>query len=707
MATFKNEVLVRVYIVVFAVVLVGVAIFAKAVRISMVEGKFWRDKIENQYFQMRKVEAGRGNILASNGGLLATSLPYFELAFDPNSSGMTDADFDLNIDSLAYCLATYVDQSFTPEGMRDYLIEMRKAKKQYIPIKKEANYEEYEQISQFPLFRMGQFKGGFIAIPKFKRKHPYGMLASRTIGYDRKYSTAIGLEGYYEEVLDGEQGEQLMRRLTKDIWIPVNNFSKIDPTGGLDIKTTLDVDIQDVAEGSLLAALKSHNAEYGVALVMDVKTGGIRAIANLGRTKKGKIWETYNHAVGTSTEPGSTFKLASMMALLEDKKVQLDDSIYLDKGRATFFNQVMVDASKHGLDSTTVRHAFEISSNVAIAKLVQEHYGDEVEAAEFIERLKQFNLNHKTGVEINGEADPYIKEAYSTEDNWSGLSLPWMAHGYELKLTPLQLLSFYNTVANDGRQMKPYLVSETQKFGETVERFPPKVVKKQIASKKTIRLAQELLEGVVLNGTAKRYQTDRYTFAGKTGTAQINYKRSNGKTTVGGYQSSFVGYFPTEDPVYSCIVVIYKPKNGRYYGSDVALPVFRSIADKIFTLKPDLFERFEEETWVQSAKATKGNIGAQSDFKYLFDEIDVDYEPNKSAEFVVVDQDSTEQLHFLNKDIQVEQVPSVVGMGLRDAVYVLENLGLRVEVNGSGKVVNQSIRSGTMLRGQTVALRLN
>ncbi len=707
MATFKNEVLVRVYIVVFAVVLVGVAIFAKAVRISMVEGKFWRDKIENQYFQMRKVEAGRGNILASNGGLLATSLPYFELAFDPNSSGMTDADFDLNIDSLAYCLATYVDQSFTPEGMRDYLIEMRKAKKQYIPIKKEANYEEYEQISQFPLFRMGQFKGGFIAIPKFKRKHPYGMLASRTIGYDRKYSTSIGLEGYYEEVLDGEQGEQLMRRLTKDIWIPVNNFSKIDPTGGLDIKTTLDVDIQDVAEGSLLAALKEHNAEYGVALVMDVKTGGIRAIANLGRTKKGKIWETYNHAVGTSTEPGSTFKLASMMALIEDKKVQLDDSIYLDKGRATFFNQVMVDASKHGLDSTTVRHAFEISSNVAIAKLVQEHYGDEDEAAEFIERLKQFNLNHRTGVEINGEADPYIKEAFSTEDNWSGLSLPWMAHGYELKLTPLQLLSFYNTVANDGRQMKPYLVSETQKFGETVERFPPKVVKKQIASRKTIRLAQELLEGVVLNGTAKRYQTNRYTFAGKTGTAQINYKRSNGKTTVGGYQSSFVGYFPTEDPVYSCIVVIYKPKNGRYYGSDVALPVFRSIADKIFTLKPDLFERFEEETWVQSAKATKGNIGAQSDFKYLFDAIDVDYEPNKSAEFVVIDQDSTEQLQFLNKNIQVEQVPSVVGMGLRDAVYVLENLGLRVEVNGSGKVVNQSIRSGTMLRGQTVALRLN
>ncbi len=707
MATFKNEVLVRVYIVVFAVVLVGVAIFAKAVRISMVEGKFWRDKIENQYFQMRKVEAGRGNILASNGGLLATSLPYFELAFDPNSSGMTDADFDLNIDSLAYCLATYVDQSFTPEGMRDYLIEMRKAKKQYIPIKKEANYEEYEQISQFPLFRMGQFKGGFIAIPKFKRKHPYGMLASRTIGYDRKYSTSIGLEGYYEEVLDGEQGEQLMRRLTKDIWIPVNNFSKIDPTGGLDIKTTLDVDIQDVAEGSLLAALKEHNAEYGVALVMDVKTGGIRAIANLGRTKKGKIWETYNHAVGTSTEPGSTFKLASMMALIEDKKVQLDDSIYLDKGRATFFNQVMVDASKHGLDSTTVRHAFEISSNVAIAKLVQEHYGDEDEAAEFIERLKQFNLDHRTGVEINGEADPYIKEAFSTEDNWSGLSLPWMAHGYELKLTPLQLLSFYNTVANDGRQMKPYLVSETQKFGETVERFPPKVVKKQIASRKTIRLAQELLEGVVLNGTAKRYQTNRYTFAGKTGTAQINYKRSNGKTTVGGYQSSFVGYFPTEDPVYSCIVVIYKPKNGRYYGSDVALPVFRSIADKIFTLKPDLFERFEEETWVQSAKATKGNIGAQSDFKYLFDAMDVDYQPNKSTEFVVIDQDSTEQLQFLNKNIQVEQVPSVVGMGLRDAVYVLENLGLRVEVNGSGKVVNQSIRSGTMLRGQTVALRLN
>lgn len=707
MATFKNEVLIRVYIVVFAVVLAAIAIFAKAVRISVVEGKHWREKIENQYFQVRKVEAGRGNILAENGDLLATSLPFFELAFDPNSSGMTDQDFELNIDSLAYCLATYVDNTFTPEGMRDYLISMRKEKKQYVPIKKQASYEDYELISNFPLFRLGQFKGGFIAIPRFKRNNPYGMLASRTLGYNRENSRSIGLEGYFDADLSGEQGEQLMRRLTKDIWIPVNNFSKIDPVGGQDLRTTIDIDIQDVAEGSLHKAVKDNNAEYGVAVVMDVKTGAIKAMANLGRTKKGNIWETYNHAVGSSTEPGSTFKLASIMALLEDGKIDLNDSIDLEQGKTKFFDQEMMDASRHGLDSTSIRHAFEISSNVGIAKLVQMHYGNDKEAEDFIDRLKQFNLDHRTGVEINGEVDPYIKEAYSVEDDWSGISLPWMAHGYELRMTPLQTLSFYNAVANDGKQMKPHLVSAFQEYGETIKRFPPKVVNKQIASTKTIKKAQSLLAGVVENGTAKKLKSEQYTFAGKTGTAQINYKRSNGKTTVGGYQSSFVGYFPAEEPLYSCIVVIYKPKNGRYYGSDVALPVFRSIADKIYALKPELFDQFEEERYVDIKDLPKGSVGDKSDFVSLMDEMDIAYKGNKSAEFIVLDTDSTEVMAMLNRRINLEKVPSVVGMGLRDAVYVLESLGLKVDVNGAGKVVNQSIRPGTMLRGQTVALRLN
>lgn len=592
MATFKNEVLIRVYIVVFAIVLVAIAIFTKAVRVSLLEGKYWREKIENQYFQVRKVEAGRGNILSSSGELLATSLPFFELAFDPNSSGMTDEDFELNIDSLSYYLSTYVDNTFTQEGMRDFLIAMRKEKKQYVPIKKNASYEEYEMISRFPLFRLGQFKGGFIAIPKFRRDNPYGMLASRTLGYNRTDSKLIGLEGYFDDHLAGDQGEQLMRRLTKDMWIPVNNFSKIDPVGGQDIMTTLDIDIQDVAEGSLLKAVRDNDADYGVAIVMDVKTGAIRAIANLGKTKRGNIWETFNHAVGSSTEPGSTFKLASIMALLEDDKIDLEDSVDLEKGRTQFFDQEMLDASNHGLDSTSIRKAFEISSNVGIAKLVQEHYGAEEEADKFIERLKQFNLDHRTGVEINGEVDPYIKEAYSNEDNWSGISLPWMAHGYEMKMTPLQMLSFYNAVANDGKQMKPYLVSERQEYGVTIERYPPTVVKKQLASSSTIKEAQSLLLGVVEEGTAKKLKSERYKFAGKTGTAQINYKRSNGKTKVGGYQSSFVGYFPAEDPVYSCIVVVYKPRKGRYYGSDVALPVFRSIADKVYALKPELFNSY-------------------------------------------------------------------------------------------------------------------
>ncbi|MCB0621167.1 MAG: transpeptidase family protein [Saprospiraceae bacterium] len=705
--TIKNEVLIRVYIVLFLVVLVAIVIFSKAVRISVVEGDQWREMGQNKYVQMRRIEADRGNILSSDGSLLATSLPFFDVAFDPNSSGMSDADFQANIDSLAYCLATFVDPSFTPGGYRDFLVQKRMEKAQYVSIKRNVSFAEMQQIRSFPLFELGQFRGGMIATPKYQRDHPFGLLAHRTIGYVREGIKPVGLEGFYDDVLSGEAGIQPMVRVGEDIWKPVDDLAKIEPKAGKDIKTTIDVDIQDIAEEALFDALTRHDAEYGVAIVMEVNTGAIRAIANLGRTRNNDLWETYNHAVGSATEPGSTFKLATIMALLESGQVKLSDTIDLELGRTKFYEEEMVDAVAHGLEKTTVRTAFEQSSNVGMAKLVQQTFGEENKAEDFVNYLKAFNLNLQTGIEIEGEVSPFIKQPFSKDDDWSGTTLPWMSIGYEVMLTPLQLLNFYNTVANGGTMMKPYLVSEVQQFGVTLERIPPTIIKRRIASRSTIEQARGLLEGVVENGTASKLKSDRYHFAGKTGTAQLNYQRLKNRTKVGGYQATFVGYFPAEAPKYSCIVLISNPRSRGIYGGEVALPVFREIADKIFAIKLDLQTARSGARLValQQDELPGLTVGNRQELEYLLDEFSVPYQRQTDDPVAVLRTDA-DTLNVLRRHVPEKRVPNVVGMGLKDALFLLENRGLRVEINGYGKVRQQSIKPGTPAKGQSITLRL-
>ncbi|MBK7408250.1 MAG: transpeptidase family protein [Saprospirales bacterium] len=708
MTTIRNEVLYRLYFVVAMMVIAAVVIFAKAVQISVLEGDYWREKSIDKYVQFRKLEADRGNILSSNGSLLATSLPFFDVAFDPNSSGMLESDFNKYIDSLSYCLADFVDPSFTPGAYRDFLIQKRQEGAQYVPIKKNVTFEQMKLIRQFPLFSMGQFKGGLIVMPKFRRERPFGLLAHRTIGYVREGITPVGLEGSFNQLLAGEDGQQLMMRVGDDIWKPIEDLAKIEPKSGQDVLTTIDIDIQDVTEEALYRAVDRHRAQYGVAIVMEVETGAIRAISNIGRTPEGNLWETYNYAVGSATEPGSTFKLATMLALLETGHVDLDDSIDIEQGRTKFYNDEMVDAYPHKLDSTSVQHIFEMSSNVGMAKLVQKYFGDTHKEEKFIEYLKQFNLHLKTGIEIEGEAAPYVKDAFDAKNGWSGTTLPWMATGYEVMLTPLQILNFYNAVANDGTLMKPYLVSETREYGNTLERFPPTVIKRKIASSRAIKKAQFLLEQVVLNGTAKKLKTDKYNFAGKTGTAQVNYKRLNDKTHVGGYQASFVGYFPAEKPKYSCVVLISEPKEFGIYGGEVALPVFREIADQIFATKLELQEPLNAkpaEPLVRS-QLPDYNIGDRKEMEYLLKTFGIKYMSTEESPLVLLRAES-DTLSLLPYTISKKRIPSVVGMGLRDALFVLENLGLRVEIgSGCGRVIQQSIKPGTPVRGQTVYLRL-
>lgn len=709
MANIKNEVLYRVYIVLAIVILVAIAIYVKVVKIAVFEGEKWRQKVADDYISIRTIEADRGNILAADGSLLATSLPYFDIGFDPNSTGMNPMDFTLNIDSLAHCLANFVDPSYTPGGYKDTLIALRAANVRFVPIKRNATFSQMQFISKFPLFNKGQYKGGFIATPKYRRERPFGMLANRTIGYVREDGNPIGLEGYFNETLAGEEGQQPMIRVEKDIWIPIDDLSKIEPQSGLDILTTIDVDVQDITEGALHRAMSLHEAEYGVAIVMEVQTGAVRAIANLGRTKDGTIWETYNHAVGSATEPGSTFKLASMMALLESGSVDLKDTVDLELGRAKFYDEEMVDATFHQLEKTTVRTAFEISSNVGMAKLVQEHFGGEGKAAEFIKYLKKFNLHHRTGIEIEGEAAPIIKEAYSEEDDWSGTTLPWMSIGYELTIAPIQLLTFYNAIANNGREMKPFLVSEVQEYGVTQRQFPATVISRQIASTATIKKVRSLLEGVVERGTAKKFNNAAYRFAGKTGTAQLNYSRTGTRTRVEGYQASFVGYFPADNPRYSCIVVIRNPKKGGIYGSDVALPVFREIADKIYATKEEFIDPINNmpRLALETNELPDMQIGDRRDMDYLLSTLHMPFIHQDDSPIAVVQATASDTVELNRRTITRDKVPNVVGMGLRDALYVLENMGLKVEVAGFGKVTRQSIIPGTFAKGQTIRLYLN
>ncbi len=713
----KNEVLYRVYILLFGIVVpMSIALLYRTVQFVYVDGERWREQGRDNYLAYRMVEADRGNILSVDGNLLATSIPYFDLYFDPKAA--SDEDFSKNLDTLAHCLATYVLENYTVGGARDFLMELRKGEDRHVPLKRKASYSEKKFIENFPLFSLPQFRGGFIAEKRSERKRPFGLLAQRTIGYVRDNAKPVGLEGHFNEVLGGEPGQQLMIKVDpqKDLWMPVDDLTVIEPESGNDIATTLDIDIQDITEQALLRAVNYHGADWGTAVVMDVNTGAIRAIANLGRTDEG-WWETYNYAVGAATEPGSTFKTASVMALLEDGFVGLDDSIRIYKGRAEFYEEVMEDASPYSgrMDTIRMREAFEISSNVGIAKMVEDHYGRKTKAnsnegaARFISRLKDFNLHLPTGIEIDGEANPYIKEAYSDSDNWSGTTLPWMSIGYEVRLTPLQLLTFYNSIANGGTMMKPYLVSEVRHFGETVEEFRPTVINRRIASRKTIAKMQELLRAVVESdwGTAHKLQAGRYNFAGKTGTAQINYTRGAKGTRIGGYQASFVGYFPVEKPTYSCIVVVNKPRRGGFYGGDVAGPVFREIADKIYAAKVEMHAplNLQPKPVLAGSGLPSYSIGDKENIKTVFRFLNLPYYGEPSTPFTVA-RAQADSLLLERRTLPEGQVPNVIGLGLRDALFILENQGLSVEAEGVGKVARQSLKPGTRIRGQSIKLFL-
>ncbi|MBE9509880.1 MAG: transpeptidase family protein [Bacteroidetes bacterium] len=703
--SLKKHIVWRVGVVYLGIFILSLGIIGKLFFLIYVEGSKWEEKAEEHNMKYVTIDPNRGDILADDGRLLASSVPYYEIRMDLMSTAMSDEIFTKKIDSLAFCFSKLFNDRSKAAYKRE-IIRARQNGERYHLLKKGVNYNELKEMKAFPLFRRGRYKGGFIYVQENKRILPHIGLASRTIGYLTKgrSGNVVGIEGAYDHELSGVVGVRLMQRLSGNVWMPVNTNNEVEPRDGNEVVTTIDINLQDVAEHALYKQLSRHNAHHGTAILMEVHTGEVKAIVNLEKDKEGRYRELYNYGIGESTEPGSTFKLPALMVALEDKVVSLDDTIDTGNGKIQYYDKTIRDTKKGGYGKITVKQVFELSSNVGMSKIINENYkGHE---RQFINRLYAMRLNEKLNVEIKGEGSPYIQ--YPGDKYWSGLSLPMISHGYEVRMTPLQILTFYNAVANNGKMVKPGFVREIRYHGEKIRKFDTKVLNPSICSGETIRKAREILEGVVENGTAKNLRNDNFKIAGKTGTAQIaNEKYGYKQGSEVSYQASFVGYFPAENPKYSCIVVINSPTSSIYYGNLVAGPVFKEIADKVYATS--LFR--DEQQYLNIPEAYDppySKHGNLEDLKLVFERFNIaTTNENISSKWVAtVKQDSTIMIKPL--DIRKGIMPNVKEMGLRDALYILENMALKVEIKGYGKVWKQSIAPGTKISpGSKVLLEMS
>ena len=704
MKNLRNDILKRVYVVYAFVGVFAMIILAQTFNVQYVEGAEWKQKAEDLTMAYRKIDAVRGNIYAVDGSLLATSVPIYEVRFDTKTEALTDDIFHNEIDELSKQLSNLFNDK-TKSQYKKELVSARKKGVRYQLIKKNVKYTDLQKLKTFPIFNRGQYKGGLIYTQENKRVRPFKILASRTIGYEREGIKPIGLEGAYTHFLEGINGKRLMKKIAGGIWMPITDDNEIEPLDGSDIYTTIDVNLQDVAENALKNQLELNEADHGCVVLMEVETGAIKAIANLQRDKNGLYDEGYNYAIGESTEPGSVFKLASLMAAFEDGYLTLEDKVNTEDGTTKFYGATMKDSHEGGSGNITVQRAFETSSNVAVSKLIYRNYSHKPQ--QFVDRIYKMNLGKKIGLEIAGEGQPLIK---NTEDpSWSGTSLPWMSIGYEIHLTPLQILTFYNAVANDGKMVKPKLVTHINQRGQTIKEIKTDVINPSICSKNTIKMAKQMLEGVVENGTAKNLKAANFKIAGKTGTAQIANKKGGYKSEAKtSYQASFVGYFPADAPKYSCIVVVSAPSTKGYYGNVVAGPIFKEVADKIYATSFDIHKPLQKRAALALTKIPYSKDGYSDDLVRVYTELGVPtIKSNKSTDWATVTTSSSNiQMH--SKNPVTNYVSNVVGMGIKDAVFILENQGLQVKFLGIGVVKTQSILPGMkIVHGSTIILELS
>jgi cell division protein FtsI (penicillin-binding protein 3) len=700
----RDEIVWRSGIAYFAVALIALAILVRILFLQTVQHGKWAAMSEKYVYKTTEVPADRGDILAHDGRLLASSVPYYTIYMDTRSSGMSARTWSNGINGLSAGLAKFLGER-SSAGWKAVITEARRRGDRYFLIKRKVDFETLKQIKELPIFREGQYKGGLVAQAENLRILPNSELGARTIGYLNLGSegTEVGIEGSFDKDLGGKNGVVVKQRLTGGDWITINDASSVESRDGNDVVTTIDIDLQDVASSALMNQLKKHDAHHGCAVVMEVETGDVRAIVNLEQSGDGSYHETYNYAIAESTEPGSTFKLPSLMAAIEDGVIDTGDVVDTGNGTVRFYNKVIRDTKEEGYGRLTVKQVFEKSSNVGTSKIIWDHYKNNPK--DFVNRLYAMKLNDKLDIQIKGEGTPLIR--YPGDKLWSGLSLPMMSHGYEVQLTPLQILAFYNAVANDGRMMKPRFVTAIMRNGNVIKRFEPDVIINSIASRSTIKKAKKMMEGVVEHGTAINLKNTNYKIAGKTGTAQIARGKSGYRSgSAISYQASFVGYFPAENPLYSCIVVVNAPSNGVYYGNVVAGSVFKEISDKLYAT--NFFRDFSTESRnTKEVVAPEAGNGYRTDINNVLRELDVRYKRTASNDWVAT-RESGDTIRLVGINIKKGLVPDVRGMSLRDAVFLLENSGYKVKYNGKGKVLRQSPEHGARyFEGQIVSLEMN
>ncbi len=706
MKELRTKILNRFALIYIIFLIFGVVIIFRIVKLQFFEREKWVQEEKKYTLRNMVIEPNRGNILSDDGALLKSSIPFYEVRFDSQVEAITDKIFNKNVDSLAYSLGKEFGKSTS--YYYNKLVNARRQGNRYLLIARRISNIQLQDIKKFPIFRAGKYKGGLILKMSTVRVQPYNY-ATRTLGYliDGNHAV-VGLEGAYDKYLRGQKGLKVMQRLTGNVWkeFPyADKENQVDAKNGIDIQTTINLQIQDITHHALLRELQAQEADHGTAIVMEVKTGEIKAISNLGRTKKGEYRELFNYGIGELYEPGSTFKLPSLVAAMEDGYItDLSDTINTGNGVTYFYNHKMQDSHRGGYGTITIQQVFEKSSNVGVSKLIYKFY--KKQPKKFIERLYALHLGDKLGIEIKGEKKPFIK--YPGDKFWSGISLPQMSIGYELNITPLQILSFYNAIANNGELVRPKFVEYFVEHGKIIKTFDTHVIDPSICSKETVRKAKILLEGVVERGTATNIKNPYFKIAGKTGTAQIanrslGYKEGNEVQ----YTASFVGYFPAGNPMYSIIVVIYKPTKGKYYGSQIAAPVFKEIADKIFATQFQLTKPINLAKIDTQLPPPVVKYGNSNDIENLISVLRLPADSSSLRSDWAVCMNSPGKIELKNRFIATKQVPNVKGMGLKDALYILESLGLSVEPIGDGTVVYQSIKAGTRInRGDKIFLKL-
>lgn len=686
----------RVYFTYIGMCLFAVMIMYKGFTIQLKEGKELRMYADSLHTKIEEIQPERGNIYSEDGSLLSSSIPEFDLRIDFKSIP-TDT-FNKYIEPLSKSLATTL-KDYTWTQYKELLSKEFKNGNRYFLLKRRASYAQFLEVKTFQPFVKGQNKGGLITESHTRRINPYGLLANRVIGLYRKNADNVGIEREFNLHLSGRQGQRIVRRIAGGTWMPIDD-SELEPENGRDVITTLDVKVQDVVENALYNQLKKEGAAFGTCIVMEVRTGKIKAIANLGRTKDGDYYEDYNYAL-KKIEPGSTFKLVSLITLMRDKLIDVNDKVNCQSGTAKFGPYTIKD-SHSGLGVLSIKDCFAQSSNVAFAKLIHGNYKSKIE--DYWEHINALGLSEVTGLGLSGETKPRMVKDSASKGRYS---LAYLGMGYQIMITPLHTCMVYNAIANNGNMMKPYLVSSIREYGQDVIKYEPKIAKENILDTNSIAKLKDVMAEVILSGTGKALKNPYYSICGKTGTAQVADKGIKYSDRV--YHGSFVGFFPKENPQYTiCVVIRTQKGSSNYYGGQIALPVFKEVANRLYAIN-------------MHASSADTSVAKNNNSKLLPKVMTV-AEYNKMATSLNMSrmkEDPTAWIRFSTPDSNGQQtkqiekhelskVPNTYGMGLRDALYLLETAGLKVIVVGKGKVVSQSLQAGTsFIKGQTISIKLS